>query len=43
MTTTAAISAIRTGHWIEFGTHKVLATCTAMPAAAKYPYLIYKI
>lgn len=43
MAATAAIPTIRTRHWVEFGTHKVLATCTAMPAAAKYPDLIYKV
>ena len=43
MAATAAIPAIRTSHWIEFGPHKVLATCTAVPASAEYPNLIYKV
>lgn len=43
MSAPAAIATIGTGHGVKFGTHKMLAACAAMAAAAEYPYLIYKV
>ena len=43
MSAPAAIAAIGTGLGVEFGTHKMLAACAPMAAAAKNPYLIYKV
>ena len=39
----ATITAVGTGLGVEFGTHKMLAARAAMPAAAEYPNLIYKV
>ena len=39
----AAIPAIRAGHRVILGAHKMLAACPAMSAPAKYPDLIDKI
>ena len=43
MATTTTITAIRATHCGEFITHKVLAACTTMSTAAKYPDLVYEI
>lgn len=43
MTTPSPVAPIRSGHGIELRTHEVFASRAAMPAAAKYPDLIYKV
>jgi hypothetical protein len=43
MSAPAAIATIRTRLWIEFGAHEMFASCPAVSAFAKHPYLIYKI
>ena len=43
MATTTTITAIRATHCGEFITHKVLAACTTMSTAAKYPDLVYEV
>lgn len=43
MSAPPAIAAIGAGLGVEFGTHKMLAACAAMSAAAENPYLIYKV
>jgi hypothetical protein len=43
MSTTSAIAAIRAGLRIELRAHKMPATCTTVPASAKYSYVINEI
>jgi hypothetical protein len=43
MAAPAAIPAIRPGHRIVLGTHKMFAACPAMSAPAKNPDLVDKI
>jgi len=43
MSAATAITAIRPGLGVEFGTHKMLAACTTVPTATENPYLIYKV
>jgi hypothetical protein len=43
MSTTATIATIWAAHGSKFITHKMLAACATVAAAAKYLNLIYKV
>jgi len=43
MCASTTVAAVWAAHCGEFVAHKVLAACAAMPATAKYFYLVYKV
>jgi hypothetical protein len=43
MSSTTPITTIRSAHGGKFISHKVFTAGTPVSAAAKYPYLVYKI